>query len=139
LCFLLRIAAGVCERVAGSRGASRPRSGAVGALDAAIRERIILRSGAGSREGRIWVLGVCLLSVSEEDPTVRSMRWRQGQPGLPRSSGLWPGDMMIDWVSLPPGGGMRPLILFRPSDVCAVSQVADSMLLEPAVGCFPIS
>jgi hypothetical protein len=32
------------------------------------------------------------------------MKWRQGQPGLPRSAGVWPGDMMIDWVSSRPAG-----------------------------------
>jgi hypothetical protein len=35
------IAAGFCERAGGSRGAQRPRSGAAGALDAIVRERIM--------------------------------------------------------------------------------------------------
>ena len=46
VCFVSRIAVGFCEWVAGSRGAQRPRSGAVGALEAAGREQMI----AGGRD-----------------------------------------------------------------------------------------
>ena len=42
------IAAGFCERAGGSGGAQRPRSGAAGALDAIVRERIM--PGGGGRE-----------------------------------------------------------------------------------------
>jgi len=45
------IAAGSCERAAGSGGAERPRSGAAGALDAAARERIMAGGGKGSGPG----------------------------------------------------------------------------------------
>ena len=45
LCSLALIAAGSCERPAGSGGAKRPRSGAAGALDAAGRERIMAGGG----------------------------------------------------------------------------------------------
>ena len=48
LCSLALIAAGSCERPAGSGGAERPRSGAAGALDAAGRERIMAGGGQGS-------------------------------------------------------------------------------------------
>ena len=51
LCSLALIAAGSCERAAGSGGAERPRSGAAGALDAAARERIMGRRGQGSEPG----------------------------------------------------------------------------------------
>jgi len=51
LCSLAMIAAGSCERAAGSGGAERPRSGAAGALDAAARERIIGGRGQGSEPG----------------------------------------------------------------------------------------
>ena len=47
-CSLALIAAGSCERAAGSGGAKRPRSGAVGALDAAVRERIMAGGGKGA-------------------------------------------------------------------------------------------
>ncbi len=47
LCSLALIAAGSCERAAGSGGAERPRSGAAGALDAAAREQIM---GCGGKE-----------------------------------------------------------------------------------------
>ena len=51
LCFLALIAAGPCERAAGSGGAERPHGGAAGALDAAARERIMGRRGQGSELG----------------------------------------------------------------------------------------
>ncbi len=47
-CSLALIAAGSCERAAGSGGAKRPRSGAAGALDAAVRERIMAGGGKGA-------------------------------------------------------------------------------------------
>ncbi len=47
------IAARFCEWAGGSRGAQRPRSGAVGALDAAARERIM--PGAGGRQALVVV------------------------------------------------------------------------------------
>ena len=49
--LLALIAAGSCERVSGSGGAKRPRSGAAGALDASARERIIAGGRAGSLVG----------------------------------------------------------------------------------------
>jgi hypothetical protein len=52
LCSLALIAAGSCERAAGSGGAERPRSGAAGALDAAARERIMAGGGKGANRGR---------------------------------------------------------------------------------------
>jgi len=51
LCSLALIAAGSCERAAGSGGAKRPRSGAAGALDAAARERIMAGGGKGANRG----------------------------------------------------------------------------------------
>jgi hypothetical protein len=48
LCPLALIAAGSCERPAGSGGAKRPRSGAEGALDPAARERIMAGGGKGA-------------------------------------------------------------------------------------------
>ena len=51
LCSLALIAAGSCERAAGSGGAKRPRSGAAGALDAAARERTMAGGGKGSEPG----------------------------------------------------------------------------------------
>ena len=51
LCSLALIAAGSCERAAGSGGAKRPRSGAAGALDAAVRERIMAGGGKGANRG----------------------------------------------------------------------------------------
>lgn len=42
------VAAGFCEWAGGSWGAQRPRSGTAGALDAAVRERIM--PGGGGRE-----------------------------------------------------------------------------------------
>src|SRR5262249_59679506 len=49
------IAACFCERVGESRGAQRPRSGAVGALGAAARERIMRGGrGGGSGGGAAW-------------------------------------------------------------------------------------
>jgi hypothetical protein len=51
LCSLALIAAGRCERAAGSGGAERPHGGAAGALDAAARERIMGRRGQGSELG----------------------------------------------------------------------------------------
>lgn len=63
------------------------------------------------------------------------------QPGLPRSTGWWPGDMMIDWVSTPRGGRMRPLSLFRPLRCllgCSDSEAVDSVLREPAAVVVPI-
>ena len=51
LCSLALIAAGPCERAAGSGGAERPHGGAAGALDAAARERIMGRRGQGSELG----------------------------------------------------------------------------------------
>ena len=51
VCSLALIAAGSCERAAGSGGAKRPRSGAAGALDAAARERIMAGGGKGANAG----------------------------------------------------------------------------------------
>ena len=51
LCSLALIAAGSCERAAGSGGAKRPRSGAAGALEAAARERIMAGGGKGANRG----------------------------------------------------------------------------------------
>ena len=51
LCSLALIAAGSCERPAGSGGAKRPRSGAAGALDAAGREQIMAGGGKGANHG----------------------------------------------------------------------------------------
>ena len=91
-------------RVRGRR--SRVRRTAGGALDAVSREWII-----GVRAGSLVVSGVVVWSAPFLVAT-----WRWGQPALPRSAGLWPGDMMMDWVPVPPGGRVRPLILSRPSD-----------------------
>jgi hypothetical protein len=48
---LSRIGAGSCERAAGSWSAQRPRSGAAGVLDAAVRERIMGQPGQGGLRG----------------------------------------------------------------------------------------
>ena len=91
LCSLALIAAGSCERAAGSGGAERPRSGAAGALDAAARERIMAGGGKGAGDGvgrfRAGV-GLSGLGRGWPDP------WRdgdgEGQPGLPRPAGAVP-------------------------------------------------
>ena len=59
LCSLALIAAGVCERAAGSGGAKCPRSGAEGALDTAARERIMAGGGKGANLRRDWRFRVC--------------------------------------------------------------------------------
>src|SRR6266700_3445456 len=51
VCSLALIAAGSCERAAGSGGAERPRSGAAGALDTAAREQIMGCGGKGANRG----------------------------------------------------------------------------------------
>ena len=53
VCPLALIAAGSCERAAGSGGAERPRSGAAGALDAAAREQIMGCGGKGANRGSV--------------------------------------------------------------------------------------
>ena len=58
LCPLALIAAGFCERAAGSGGAKRPRSGAGGALDPAARERIMAGGGKGANLGGTGGFGI---------------------------------------------------------------------------------
>ena len=62
------------------------------------------------------------------------------QPGLPRSAGLWPGDMMIDWVSSRPAGGCgRSFFSGRPMPALhRRSGAADSVLAGAGRGRFPI-
>ena len=48
---LSRFGAGSCERAAGAWSAQRPRSGAAGVLDAAVRERIMGQPGQGGLRG----------------------------------------------------------------------------------------
>ena len=92
VCSLALIAAGSCERAAGSGGAKRPRSGAAGALDAAAREPDHgLRgqrsepgvSGFGAGVGPFLPgTGVTFLRGGGEGG--------EGQPGLPRPAGAVP-------------------------------------------------
>jgi len=92
VCSLALIAAGSCERAAGSGGAKRPRGGAAGALDAAARERIMGCGGKGANRGSAvsglaWGpflpgTGVTFLRGGGEGG--------EGQPGLPRPAGAVP-------------------------------------------------
>ena len=96
------VAAGFCERAGGSRGAQRPRSGAAGALDAIVRERIM--PGGGGQESPGGAGSVQRFRAYGLSGGVTSHGGRGGarrQPALPRSAGhrRCPGDMMIDWVS----------------------------------------
>jgi hypothetical protein len=119
LCSLALIAAGSCERAAGSRGAERPRSGAAGALDAGARERIVAGGGKGANlrgaGGRYRAGAGTFLLGTGVTCSMAGMRGGEGQPGLPRPAGaLAPGDMMIDWVLPPAGGCGRSVYTGRP-------------------------
>jgi hypothetical protein len=102
VCSLALIAAGSCERAAGSGGAKRPRSGAAGALDAAGREQIMGCGGKGSEPGVSGFgagVGPFLpgTGVTFLRGGTRAARGSQAYLG-PRARAA-PGDMMIDWVS----------------------------------------
>ena len=73
------IAAGFCERAGGSWGAQRPRSGTAGALDAAVRERIMPGGRGTGRCG--WGSG----SVVQAG----GLSVRGDQPWRPRGAGPW--------------------------------------------------
>jgi len=110
LCPLALIAAGSCERAAGSGGAKRPRSGAEGALDPAARERIMAGGGKGANLRGTGGFGICLrgafLAGTRVTCSMTGRGRRGGQPGLPRPAGACRArDMMIDWAVLPPAGG----------------------------------
>src|SRR5271165_5059728 len=118
LCSLALIAAGSCERAAGSGGAKRPRSGAAGALDAAARERIMADGGKGANRGGRqfrWGLAWAFLAGGPGDLL-------HGGTGAARGSQAYlgpralcaPGDMMIDWVSPACGGCGRSVYTGRP-------------------------
>jgi len=88
LCSLALIAAGSCERTAGSGGAERPRRGAAGALDAAARERIMGRRGQGSEPaggsggfGLAW--GLSCRGLGDLLHWTRRLRWGSVRTGLP--------------------------------------------------------
>jgi hypothetical protein len=87
---LSRIGAGCCERAAGSWSAQRPRSGAAGVLDAAVRERIMGQPGQGGLRVVAAVrcsAGAFLKGVREWPATCGPGLRRRGQPGLPRPAG----------------------------------------------------
>jgi len=142
LCSLALIAAGSCERPAGSGGAKRPRSGAAGALDAAGRERIMAGGGKGANRGGGGIPG-WFRPFSSGTGVTCSWRdgWRRGdsQAYLGPRALCRARDMMIDWAVLPPAGGMRPLSLYRPSAwPCAAGPgAADSGLAGAGRGYAP--
>ena len=71
-----RIGAVCCERAAGSRSAQRPRSGAAGVLDAAVRERIIGQPGLGGGRG-------AAVRCSGAGAFLMAGRWpATGRPGI---------------------------------------------------------
>ena len=110
LCSLALIAAGSCERAAGSGGAKRPRSGAEGALDTAARERIMGRRGQGSEpaEGPAvsGLLARCLSCRDRGDLLHDGTGAARGQPGLPRPAGAVRARRHDDRLGvLPPAGG----------------------------------
>ena len=143
MCSLALIAAGSCERAAGSGGAKRPRSGAAGALDAAVRERIMGWRGQRERTAGVRRIPGLAYGLSCRGTGVTFLR---GGTGAARGSQAYlgpraraaPGDMMIDWVSSRLRG-MRPLSLYRPSAwPCAAGPVAaDSGLAGAGRGYAP--
>ena len=91
VCSLALIAAGSCERAAGSGGAKRPRSGAAGALDAAARERIMGCGGKGANRGSaVWGWRGAFLAGDRGDLPPWRGEGGEGQPGLPRPAGAVP-------------------------------------------------
>ena len=133
LCSLARPLRVSASRRPGQRGAERPRSGAAGALDAAGREPIIAGRGPGAVPVELgpgfscWCLPFAGTGVAVSWPGRGTAR---RQPGLPRPAGAAcrARDMMIYWVPSR-GGGLRPLILSRPSALApAVGRAADSGL-----------
>ena len=144
LCSLALIAAGSCERAAGSGGAKRPRSGAEGALDPAARERIMAGGGKGAnlrrdRRFRDCLRGAFLAGIGVTCSMTGRGR-RGGQPGLPRPAGASPRPGHDDRLGCPPAcGGMRPLSLYRPSAwPCAAGPgAADSGLAGAGRGYAP--
>ena len=91
LCPVALIAAGSCERAAGSGGAERPRSGAAGALDAAARERIMVSGGNGSEPGTGWFRLAWGLSLGDGGDLFRcGTGTARRLPGLPRPAGASP-------------------------------------------------
>ena len=107
LCSLALIAAGSCERAAGSGGAKRPRSGAAGALDAAARERIMAGGGKGANRGgrRIRRLAYGLSCRGTGWPAPWRDGGGEGQPGLPRPAGACRARRHDDRLGvLPPAG-----------------------------------
>jgi hypothetical protein len=92
LCSLALIAAGSCERAAGSGGAERPHGGAAGALDAAARERIIGCGGKGANRGVSGFGGLAraFLAGDRGDLLHDGTGAARGQPGLPRPAGAVP-------------------------------------------------
>ena len=110
LCPLALIAAGFCERAAGSGGAKRPRSGAVGALDPAARERIMAGGGKGAnlrrdRRFRDCWRGAFLAGIGVTCSMTGRGRRGDSQAYLGPRALCRARDMMIDWAVLPPAGG----------------------------------
>jgi hypothetical protein len=144
LCSLALIAAGSCERAAGSGGAKRPRSDAEGALDPAARERIMAGGGKGANMRRdrrcAGLLARCLSAGAAVAYSITGGGTGRGQPGLPRPAGALPHPGHDDRLGCPPAcGGMRPLNLYRPSAwPCAAGPVAaDSGLAGAGRGYAP--
>ena len=109
LCPLALIAAGPCERAAGSGGAKRPRSGAEGALDTAARERIMAGGGKGANLRRDRRFRDCLrgafLAGTGGDLLHDGTGGGEGQPGLPRPAGACRARRHDDRLGvLPPAG-----------------------------------
>src|SRR6202011_4095863 len=104
LCSLALIAAGFCERAAGSGGAKRPRSGAEGALDAAAGERIMAGGGKGAnlrrdRRFRVCWRGAFLAGTGGDLLHDGTGRRGDSQAYLGPRARAAPGDMMMYWVS----------------------------------------
>jgi|GEM_PF-4221462 len=144
LCSLALIAAGSCERAAGSGGAKRPRSDAAGALDAAARERIMAGGGKGANLRRDRRFRDCWRSAFLAGIGVTcSMTGR----GAARGSQAYLGPRALcrarrhdDRLGvLPPAGGAAAQCLYRPSAwPCAAGPVAaDSGLAGAGHGYAP--
>jgi hypothetical protein len=92
VCSLALIAAGSCERAAGSGGAERLRSGAAGAFDTAAREQIMGCGAKGANRGqRLRGAGVGPFLLGTGVTFLRGGgEGGEGQPGLPRPAGAVP-------------------------------------------------
>jgi hypothetical protein len=121
VCFLPGIAAGSASGWMGQGARSARVRGAGGALDASSREwimgpgpggELVWRVSSVESEGLLLVVGCAVVAVGVGE---------EGSQTYLGPRAWWPGDMMIDWVFLPPGGGMRPLSLCRPPGLPCVA------------------